>query len=115
MLKPHALILAILLLVANVKVCGFISDHELISYLAALPTPSTKPKNTVSDWRYHRIDVDVFRTEFIFVQLPASSVSKLYNQYVHDLGDLLDSHTALVSRFQETILEHDEKNCIKYS
>ena len=71
--------------VDNVKVCGFISDHALIKCSVALPTPPSKPVNIVSYRRYHRIDMNTFRSELKdvpFVQSPASSVSELYNQYV---------------------------------
>ena len=87
--------------VDNVKVCGFISDHALIKCSVALPTPPSKPVDTISYRRYHHIDMNTFRRELKnvpFAQSPASSVSELYSQYVHDLGALLDKDAALVSR-----------------
>ena len=33
-----------------------------------------------------------------FIKPPANAVVDLYKQYVHDLGDVLDRHTPLVSR-----------------
>ena len=33
-----------------------------------------------------------------FVKSPADAVADLYEQYVHDLGNVLDRHTPLISR-----------------
>ena len=39
-----------------------------------------------------------------FVKSPANSVDDLYEQYVHDLGNVLDRHVPLVSRLTRKIL-----------
>ena len=49
--------------------------------------------------RYHRInmsDSDLKNTSF--VKSPVDAVVDLYDQYVHDLGNVLDRHAPLISR-----------------
>ena len=45
-----------------------------------------------------------FRSELkntSFVKSPADSVVDLYDQYVHDLADVLDKHAPLISRLKK--------------
>ena len=73
--------------VNNAKACEFISDHSLIKCSVVIPTPPTKPVNTVSYQQSHCIDMRTFNMEIKdipFVQSPTSSVSELYSQYVND-------------------------------
>ena len=88
-------------IVQNVKVCDFISDHALVKCSIDLPRAPTPSKKSVSYRQYHRIDMTAFRSdlhEVPFVKSPAKSVSKLYQQYIHDLSFVLDKHAPLVSR-----------------
>ena len=51
--------------------------------------------------RHHRIDMSDFSSDLkntSFVKSPADTVVDLYEQYVHDLGNILDRHAPLISR-----------------
>ena len=39
-----------------------------------------------------------------FVKSPANAIVDLYEQYVHDLGNILDRHAQLISRLKKKIL-----------
>ena len=48
-----------------------------------------------------------FRTDLTntsFIKSPADAVVDLYEQYVHDLGNVLDRHAPLISRLTKKIL-----------
>ena len=63
----------------------------MLSYLP-LSSGSQTP-NVVQYRRYHRINMSDFRLDLkntSFVKSPADAVVDLYEQYVHDLGHVLD-------------------------
>ena len=61
----------------------------------------TRTTKEVSFRRYNKIDLDLFRanlSESSFVKNPANTASALHNQYVNDLGGLLNVHAPLITR-----------------
>ena len=87
--------------IADVKICDFVSDHALVKYSIAFPCQVAHTPNIVQYRRYHRINMSDFRLDLknmSFVKSPADDVVDLYEQYVHDLGHVLDRHAPLVSR-----------------
>ena len=55
--------------------------------------------NKVQYRRYHRINMSEFRSDLkntSFVKSPADAV--LYEQYIHDLGNVLERHEPRISR-----------------
>ena len=87
--------------IADVKICDFVSDHALVKCSVAFPLKVVYTQNIVQYRRYHHINMFDFRLDLqntSFVQSPADAVVDLYEQYVHDLGHVLDRHAPLVSR-----------------
>ena len=81
--------------------CDFISDHVLVKFSVAFPHQVAHIPNKVQYRRYHRINMSDFRSNLkntCFIKSPANAVVELHEQYVHDLGDVLDEHALLVSR-----------------
>ena len=84
----------------HVDICEFISDHAVIKCAIDFPSSLANCQTRISYRRYHRINMSNFRSDLKnmpFVKCPANSVSQLYDQYVHDLGLILDGHAPLVS------------------
>ena len=57
--------------------------------------------NKVQYRRYHRINMSAFHSDLkntSFAKSPADDVVDLYEQYVNDLGNVLDRHAHLISR-----------------
>ena len=57
--------------------------------------------NRIQYRKYHGINMSDFRSDLkntSFVKSPADVVVDLYEQYVHDLGNVLDRHAPLISR-----------------
>ena len=51
--------------------------------------------------RYNCINMSDFRSDLkitSFIKSPAVAVVDLYEQYVHDLGNVLDRHAPLIAR-----------------
>ena len=87
--------------IADVKICDFVSDHALVKCLVTFSCQVAHTPNIVQYRRYHRINMSDFRLDLkntSFVKSPADAVVDLYEQYVHDLGHVLDRHAPLVSR-----------------
>ena len=62
--------------------------------------------NEVQEGYYH-INMSDFQSDLkdnSVVKFPANTVVNLYEQYVHDLADVLDRHTPLVSKLTKKIL-----------
>ena len=92
--------------IADVKICDFVSDHALVKCTAAFPCQVAHTPNIVQYRRYHRINMSDFcsdRKNASFVKSPVDAVVDLYEQYVHDLGNVLDSHAPLISRLIKKI------------
>ena len=84
----------------HVDVCEFISDHAVIKCVIDIPSSLVNCQTRISYRRYHRINISNFRSDLkdmAFVKCPANSVSLLYDEYVHDLSCILDTHAPLVS------------------
>ena len=63
--------------------------------------PSVPRSKTVAFRRFHRINMECFRSDQAncsFVKCPCNTASVLYEQYTKDLNDLLDKQASEVSR-----------------
>ena len=82
----------------------FLSDHALVKCSIVLPYQSAHTPNTVQYRRYHQINMCNFCSDLkntSFVKSPANAVVDLYEQYVHDLVDVLDKYAPLISRLKK--------------
>ena len=64
-------------------------------------SPSAPKSNTVTFWRYHKINMQNLMCDLAncsFVASPGSTVSALYEQYIKDLSGLLDKRAPTVTR-----------------
>ena len=96
--------------IVDVKICDFISDQALVKCLIAFPRQVAHIPNKVQYRRYHCINMSDFRSDLkntSFVKSPPDAVVDFYGQYVNDLGNILDSHAPLISRWQRKILRID--------
>ena len=80
--------------IVDVKICDFVSDHALVKCSIAFPRQVAHIQSKVQHRRYHRSDLKYTS----FIKSPADTVVDLYEQYVHDLGNVLDRHAPLLSR-----------------
>ena len=90
--------------IVDVKICDFVSDHALVKCSIVLPHQAAHIPNKAHYRRYHRIKMSNFCSDLkntSFVKSPANAVVDLYEQYVHDLGDVLDKHAPLISRLKK--------------
>ena len=79
--------------IVNVQICDFVSDHALVKCTIAFPRQMAHTPNIVQYRRYHRINMSDFCSDLkntSFVKSPADAVVDLYEQYVYDLGNVLD-------------------------
>ena len=79
----------------HVDICEFISDYAVIKCPSSLANCQT----VISYRMYHHINMSNLRfdlKDMPFVKCPANSVLQLYDQYVHDLSRIFDSHAPLV-------------------
>ena len=87
--------------IADVKICDFVSDQALVKCTVAFPCQVAQTPNIVQYRRYHRINMSDLRLDLkniSFVKPPVDAVVDLYEQYVHDLSNVLDRHAPLISR-----------------
>ena len=94
--------------IADVKICDFVSDHALVKWTVAFPCQVAHTPNKVQYRRYHCINMSDFRKDLkntSFVKSPVDAVVDLYEQYVHDLGNVLDKHAPRISRLIKKILQ----------
>ena len=85
--------------IADVQIWHFVSDHALVKCLIAVPHQVAHIPSKVKYRRYHRINMSDFRSDLkntSFIKFPAAV--DLSEQYVHDLGNVLDRHAPLISR-----------------
>ena len=78
-----------------------VSDHALIKLTIAFPYQAAHTPDIVQYRRYHCINVSDFKSDLentSFVKSPVDTVTDLYEQHVHDLGNVLDRHAPLISR-----------------
>ena len=83
--------------IVDVKICDFVSDHALVKCSIILPHQAVHIPN-------HCINMCNFRSHLkntSFVKSAANAVVDLYEQYLHDLVDVLDKHTPLISRLKK--------------
>ena len=87
--------------IVDIKICDFVSDHALVKCLIAFPHQVAHIQSKVQYRRYHHINMTDFRSDLkntSFIKSPADAVVDFYEQYVHDLGNILDRHAPLISR-----------------
>ena len=87
--------------IVDVKICDFVSDHALVKCTIDFPHQVAHTPNIVQYRRYHRIKMSDFRSDLkntSFVRSPADAVVDLYEQYICDLGNVLDRHAPPISR-----------------
>ena len=90
--------------IIDVKIGDFVSDHALVKCSIILPHQAAHTLKKVQYKRYHHINMSNFCSDLTntsFVKSPTDSVVDLYNQYVHDLADVLDKHAPLISRLKK--------------
>ena len=78
----------------DVKICDFVSDQALVKCSITFPRRVAHIPNKVQYRRYHRINISDFHSDLrntSFVKSLADAVGDLYEQYAHDLGNLLES------------------------
>ena len=85
---------------SDVTVSDLISDHALVKCRLDFACPVLPKVSGISYHRYHKIDMQKdYRDNLAntsFVLSPASTATDLYDQYVHDLGYLIDRHAPLI-------------------
>ena len=81
--------------IGDVTVGDLILDHALVKCHLDFACPLLPEVSGISYRRYHKIDMQKFCDDLVtisFVLSPASTAAAIYNQYVHDLGCLIDMH-----------------------
>ena len=79
----------------------FVSNHPLVKCTIAFPRQVAHIPNKDQYRRYHSINMPDFCSDLkntYFVKSTADAVVDFYEQYVHDLGNVLDRHAPLLSR-----------------
>ena len=87
--------------ITDVKICDFVPNHALVKCSVNFPCQVAHTPNIVKYGRYHHINMSDFHLDLkntSFVKSPADAVVKLCEQYVHDLGYVLNRHAPLISR-----------------
>ena len=78
-----------------------VSDHALVKCHLDFACAAMPKVDSISYRRYHKINMQSFckdLTNSSFVTSPASTAADLYDQYISDLGGVLDRHTPLICR-----------------
>ena len=86
--------------IVDVKICDFVSDHALFKCTDVFPRQVADTPNKVQYRRYHHITMSDFCSDLknsSIVKSPADAVVDLYEQYVCELGNVLDRHALLIS------------------
>ena len=77
----------------------------MLPYDANFISPPQQPAlKMVSYRRYHRIDIDQFRSDLSsipFVLSPVGNAAELYDQYVVGVTQVLDKHAPVISRMEK--------------
>ena len=81
--------------ISDVTVGDFILDHALVKCHLDFACPVLPKVSGISYHRYHKIDMQM-HGHISFVLSPARTAADLYDQYVHDLGSLIDRHVPLI-------------------
>ena len=79
--------------------CDLVSDHTLLKCHLNFACPGIPKVDSISYRRYHKINMQSFcedLTNTSFVISPASTAADLYDQYISDLGGVLDRHAPLI-------------------
>ena len=87
-------------IIVDVKIYDFVSDHALVKCTTDFSRQVAHTPNIVQYRRYHRINMSDFLSDLkntSFVKSPADAVVDVYEQYIRDLGNVLDRHTPLIS------------------
>ena len=86
-------------LISNVTVGNLVSDHRLVKCHLDFTCPVISKTYSISYHRYHNIIFQSFCEDLAnacFVPLPASMAADLYDQYICNLGGVLDRHALLI-------------------
>ena len=89
--------------IVDVKICDFVSYYALVKCSIVLPHHAVHTPIKVQ-YRRYCINMCIFRSDLkntSFIKSPANAVVDLYQQYVHDLVDVLDKHIPLISRLKK--------------
>ena len=81
--------------VSNITFGDLFSDHALVKCCLDFACPALPKVGNISYCRYHKIDMQKFCDDLAnisFAFSTASTAADFYDQYVHDLGYLLDRH-----------------------
>ena len=87
--------------VSNVAVGEMVSDHALMKGHLDFACPAIPKVDSISYRRYHKINMKSFCEDLAntsFVTSPAIMAADLYDQYIRDLGGVLDRHAPLICR-----------------
>ena len=87
--------------VSNVTVGEMVSDHALVKCHLDFAFPAVPKVDSISYRRYHKINMKSFCEDLAntsFVTSPATEAADLYDQYIRDLGGVLDRHAPLICR-----------------
>ena len=87
--------------VSNVTVGEMVSDHVLVKCHLDFACPAVPKVDSISYRRYHKINMKSFCEDLAntsFVTSPATVAADLYDQYIRDLGGVLDRHAPLICR-----------------
>ena len=78
-----------------------VSDHALVKCHLDFECPAITKVDSISYRRYHKINMQSFCKDLSntsFVTSPASMAADLYDQYISDLGGVLDRHAPFIYR-----------------
>ena len=87
--------------VSNVTDGELVSDHALVKCHLDFACPAIPKVDCISYHRYHKINMQSFCEDLAntsFVTSPASTAADLYDQYISDLGGVLNRHAPLICR-----------------
>ena len=76
-----------------------VSDHALVKCHLDFACPAVPKVDSISYRRYHKINMKSFCEDLAntsFVTSPAIVAADLYDQYIRDLGGVLDRHAPLI-------------------
>ena len=85
--------------VSYVTVGNLVSDHALMKCHLDFACPASPKVDSISYSRYHKINIQSFCEDLAntsFATSPSSTAADLYDQYISDLGGVLERHAPLI-------------------
>ena len=95
----HDLILDLILRPGDSNFVSDVSDDALVKCHLDFACPAIPKVDSISYRRYHKINMQRYHDDLAnisFVLSPASTVADLYDQFIHDLGCLLNRCAPLI-------------------